>query len=142
MSNRFKTFWHKLESWWAESYLGIDTRGLVLPPTEEGVHYTPLPYPIIFRMRKRLKMQAEDVFYDIGCGKGRVVCCMCRMPIKKVVAIELNEKLLRQTVENVSKLRNRKSPLEPLSKSAEDCNYDDATVVYLYNPFNARLTEL
>jgi hypothetical protein len=29
-----------------------------------------------------------------------------------------------------------------LSKSAEDCNYDDATVVYLYNPFNARLTEL
>src|SRR5690349_1745683 len=118
MNADLKTFYHKLESWWAEFSLGIDTRGFVNPPTSEGVHYTPLPYPIIFKMRKLLAMKPEDVFYDIGCGKGRVVCCMCQEPIKKVVAIELNEELLQQTLNNVSKLKNRKCPVEPLRRSA------------------------
>lgn len=142
MNARFKTLWHKLHSLWFEFYLGIDTRGMVAPLTSEGVHYTPLPYPMIFKMLKCLKMKPTDVFVDIGCGKGRVVCCACRLPIKKVVAIELNTVLLAQTVNNVTKVRSRKCSVEPVAISAEQYDYSGATVVYLYNPFNARLTEL
>jgi predicted RNA methylase len=134
--------WHKLYSLWFEVSLGIDTRGAVAPPTDEGVHYTPLPYPMIFRMLKLLDLKACDVFVDIGCGKGRVVCCACRLPIRRVVALELNGDLLNQTLENVGKMRGRKALIDPVQKSAEDYDYMDATVVYLYNPFNARVTEL
>jgi len=82
------------------------------------------------------------VFVDIGCGKGRVVCCVCRFPIKKVVALELNHDLLDQALSNVERMRGRKALIEPVQKTAEDYEYPDATVVYLYNPFNARITDL
>lgn len=142
MGDRLKTLFHKLQSVWFEYYFGINTRGAVAPPTAEGVHYTPLPYPMVFKMLKTLELKSNDVFVDIGCGKGRVVCCACRLPIKKVVAIELNPALLEQTVKNVNRTRSRKCPVEPVATSAEQYDYDGTTVIYLYNPFNARLTEL
>jgi SAM-dependent methyltransferase len=142
MRTAAQILWHKMYSMWFEASLGIDTRGAVEPPTDEGVHYTPLPYPMIIRMLKSLDLRPKDVFVDIGCGKGRVVCCACRLSIKKVVALELNRDLLARALENVAGLRGRKAVVEPIQQSAEDYSYPDATVVYFYNPFNARLTEL
>src|SRR4051812_36674945 len=95
MARRLRILWHQAYSLWYETYLGIDTRGLVRPPTDEGVHYTPLPYPMIARMIDSLALQPDDVFVDIGCGKGRVVCCVCLHEIRKVVALELNGDLLK-----------------------------------------------
>ena len=140
MPRQLNIAWHKLSSLFWESYLGIDTRGAVQPPTEEGVHYTPLPYPMIFRMFDVLELNSDDVFVDIGCGKGRVVCCACRLPINKVVALELNAELLGQASANVRHVRGGIAPVLPVSKSAEEYDYADVTVAYLYNPFNERLT--
>ncbi|HJZ75876.1 MAG TPA: hypothetical protein VKE51_29280, partial [Vicinamibacterales bacterium] len=36
----------------------------------------------------------------------------------------------------------RRAPVDPVATSAEEYDYADATVVYLYNPFNERLTQL
>jgi SAM-dependent methyltransferase len=138
----FATLWHKAYSWWCELYLGIDTRGAVAPPTSEGVHYTPLPYALIAKMFERLDMQPEDVFVDVGCGKGRVVCCASRLHIRKVVAIELNPALARQASDNLRRVRGKRAAVEVVEQSAEEYGYSDATVIYLYNPFNARLTDL
>lgn len=139
---RLQILWHKTYSWWYEFYLHINTRGAVKPVTDEGVHYTPLPYPMIFRMLRLLDLQANDVFVDVGCGKGRVVCCVCRLPIKAVVALELNDDLLAQAMANVSNVRRKRTTVVPVALSAENYDYDDATVVYLYNPFNERITRL
>src|SRR5262245_34945938 len=140
MNKVLQILWHRVYSVWFELTLGIDTRGVVGPPNEESVHYTPLPYPMIVRMLKLLELKPNDVFVDIGCGKGRVVCCVCRFPIKRVVALELNPDLLNQTLENIQRMRGRKALIEPVQRTAEDYEYPDATVVYLYNPFNARVT--
>lgn len=128
-------------SWLCESYLGIDTRGAAQPITSEGVHYTPLPYAMIFKMLDTLDLQPHDVFADIGCGKGRVVCCACRIPIGKVIAIENNGALLDQTIANAGKVRGRKTSVDAIRRSADDYDYATTTIAYLYNPFNARLTE-
>src|SRR5262249_16705051 len=117
--------WHKAYSWWYEFYLHIDTRGAVQPLTNEGVHYTPLPYPMIARMLKLLDLTPNDVFVDVGCGKGRVVCCACRLPVKRVVALELNRNLLDQAVENARKVRGRRAPVDPVATSAEEYDYAD-----------------
>jgi predicted RNA methylase len=142
MTNSLSIVWHKIASVCFEAYLGIDTRGAVRPPTDEGVHYTPLPYPMIRRMLRSLNLRPNDVFVDIGCGKGRVVCCACRLPIHRVVALELNSTLLDQTLDNVEMLRGKRAPVQPIRMSADEYDYADATVAYLYNPFNARITEL
>jgi predicted RNA methylase len=97
---------------------------------------------MIFRMLKLLDLKESDVFVDIGCGKGRVVCCASRLPIRKVVALELNGKLLTKALDNAMTMRGRRAPIDPVNKSAEEYDYEDATVVYLYNPFNARVTHL
>jgi hypothetical protein len=137
-----QVLWHRAYSWWYEFYLRIETRGAVQPVTHEGVHYTPLPYPMIFRMLRLLDLQPSDVFVDVGCGKGRVVCCVCRVPIRTVVALELNNELLGQALENTARVRGRRTTVVPVALSAESYNYDAATVVYLYNPFNERITRL
>ncbi len=133
--------WHKAVSAWFESYLRIDTRGAVGPTTSEGVHYTPLPYVMIPGIFQAVTLGPGDVFVDVGCGKGRVVCCACRLPVKRVVALELNDSLLQQTLINVSRVRGRRAVVEPVKGSAEQYEFADATVVYLYNPFNGRITE-
>lgn len=131
---------HKAYSAVAEAVLGIDTRGAVQPPNAEGVHYTPLPYPMVFRMLRMLRLDGNDVFVDVGCGKGRVVCCAARWRLRRVVALELNPRLLQETNENAGRLRGRKTRVEPVGLTAEAYGFEDATVVYLYNPFNARIT--
>jgi predicted RNA methylase len=142
MTTMYKVLWHRAYSWWCELSLGVKTRGAVGPLTPDGVHYTPLPYPLISRMFEVLQMRPEDVFVDVGCGKGRVVCCAARFPIRKVVAIELNPALVRQLSRNVQHVRGKKAAVEIVERSAEEYDFPDATVVYLYNPFNARLTDL
>jgi predicted RNA methylase len=134
--------WHKVYSWCCELCLRLDTRGAVQPLTDEGVHYTPLPYPLIARMLRVLDLRSSDVFVDVGCGKGRVVCCACRLLVKRVVALELNRELLDQAMENARRVRGRRAPVEPVGISADEYEFSDATVVYLYNPFNARITGL
>ncbi len=125
----------------AERWLRIQTTGKVDPLTSEGIHYTPLPYVMVFRMLRQIAPEPEDVFVDIGCGKGRVLCCASRLPMRKVVGIEQNPVLAREAQENVQRVRGARAPVELITGSAEDYDYASATLIYLYNPFNARITE-
>lgn len=131
----------KLYSFAFEQYLGIKTTGFVESIVEGGVNYSALPYHIIHRVLRHLSMKADEVFVDIGCGKGRVVCCAARMTLRKIVAIEVNEALLRLAVANVHKLRDRKTEIEAVAVRAEEYDYDDATVIYLFNPFDGPIMD-
>ena len=125
----------KLHSYCVERYLGIHTTGYAASTVQWGVHYTPLPYRAIRQILDRMSLGADDVFVDIGCGKGRVVCCASRLRLRRVVAIEVNEVLLKSTIENAAAVRGRKTPVESLAVSADDYDYADTTAIYLYNPF-------
>ena len=129
-------FSQKVRSFVSERYLGIDTTGAVDPTVKWGVHYTPLPYHIISRILTRLELERSDIFVDIGCGKGRVVCCACRLPVRRVVGIEVNQDLLKQADSNVAHMRGPKASFEPIPLPAEAYDYPDATAIYLYNPFD------
>jgi len=140
MTRALQSAWHKALSLWYEAYLGIDTRGAVDPLTPDGVHYTPLPYAMILRLIDFLSLEPADVFVDVGCGKGRVTACICRLPIERVVALELNGTLLEQAMLNASRVRGKIAPVEAVHGPAEQYDYHDTTVAYLYNPFSERLT--
>jgi SAM-dependent methyltransferase len=135
-ASRMDIFWQKIRSYAVERYFGIRTTGQASPVSEGGVHYTPLPYQIIFRVLKTLTLGPSDVFVDIGCGKGRVLCCACRTNVGRVVGIEINDVLVRQAVANLESLRGSRGQGQVVSMFAEEYDYSDATVIYLYNPFD------
>ena len=119
-----------------ERYFRISTTGYVSPVSNGGTHYTPLPYQILWKMFKHLDLRAADVNEHIACGKGRVICCACRTPVGRVVGIEVNDKLANEARQNLRNVRGCRSQTEVLSIYAEKYDYADATVLYLYNPFD------
>jgi len=132
----------KIYSFCVEHYLRINTTGFAAPTVKFGVHYTPLPYQIIFQILDRLNLREDDVIVDIGCGKGRVLCCACRRRVLKVVGIEVNEKLVNLAKLNSQCVRGRKAAIEIVLIPAEEYDYSEATALYLYNPFGLPVMEL
>lgn len=130
------TLWQRAHSLVTERYLGIDTTGL-FPPIAEGFgHYAPLPYRVIFAIFRRLNLNPSDVFVDIGCGKGRAICCACRVGVSRVIGIEVFPQLVEKARENLKRLRGPKCEAEIHCIYAEQFDYKHATVLYMYNPFN------
>ena len=51
-------------------------------------------YDIIKKILNSLKLKRENIFVDIGCGKGRILFLVATENIKKIVGIELRKKLV------------------------------------------------
>lgn len=126
----------KVHSFTYELYLGIQTKGRVDSTIAGYGYYSPLPYLVILAILKRLGLKQDDVFVDVGCGKGRVVCCACRLPICRVVGIEVNKELLDQALVNVTKMHGQRCEFEPVAGQAEEYDFHDTTALLLFNPFD------
>lgn len=108
-------------------------------PLARNARYEPLNYPSLDGIAGRLAAGPDDVIYDIGCGMGRVVCYFARLPVKKVVGVDLDADLLRACEANLARLPGRKSPVELRNIDATEGEYSDATAVILFNPFGAEV---
>jgi SAM-dependent methyltransferase len=97
--------------------------------------YSTPDYLDLRRILARLDMTQADVFYDIGCGMGRVVCLAARSPLTKVVGIELNPALAEIARRNAASLRGRRSPIEIRTEDAATAGVSNGTLYYLFNPF-------
>lgn len=101
----------------------------------DNVYYEPMNYLYIRRCLRRLELREEDVLFDIGCGKGRIVCVAARRRLKRVVGVELFEELCEAARANAARLRGRKAPVEIRCGDAATLDYADGTVFVFYNPF-------
>ena len=81
--------------------------------------------------------QPGDVVADLGCGKGRVVCCATRFRIQKAIGVEVNPHHIQTAAENARRLRNRRAEIEIIPGLAQEADLSEATVYYLFNPFGA-----
>lgn len=79
----------------------------------------------------------KSVFYDLGCGKGRVLCVMARHPFKKVVGVELRPELCASARDNAARLRGRAAPIEVVQGDATRPEFARGDVYFFYNPFGA-----
>jgi SAM-dependent methyltransferase len=126
-----------------ELYLGIQTTGSQrVPPGAVFIPYVPIPYRAIFPILERVGLTSDDVLVDVGCGKGRMVCCASRWPARKVVGIDFDAALVEDARRNASRVRGRKAEIECRHARAEEFDYGDATVIYLYHPFERSIMEL
>jgi len=101
----------------------------------DGLRYQAADYLNLWRVQRRLRPLAEEVFFDVGCGKGRVVCVFARFSLRRIVGIELAPTLCEAARRNAERLRGRKSPVEIWCGDAAKACYDEGTIYFLYNPF-------
>lgn len=113
-------------------YRGIYTDKAVY---DDNVYYEPLDYRNVPGIMQVFSLGRDDVFYDIGCGKGRVLCLAARLRLRKVVGVELFEELCAVARQNAERLRGRKTPIDVICADASKVDYSDATVFYWWNPF-------
>lgn len=83
------------------------------------------------------RLRPDDVFYDIGCGHGRVLCMVARHRVRKCVGLELSAEFAAKARENAMKMRGRVSPIEVCVGDAANGDYREGTIFYFGNPFGA-----
>lgn len=108
-------------------------------------HYEPPDYHYVRLIRSELfgDGNSNEVFVDLGSGLGRILCVMARVPLKKVVGVELVQELCIRSHQNLTQMRGRKAPFEVVCSDVLDASLDEGTTFFLFNSFGAdTLSEL
>lgn len=130
-----------------ERRLGVRTSGDVeldeLGIAAEGrLRYRPIGWLSLRRILPPSAVTADDVFLDIGSGKGRAVLLAATYPFRRVIGVELSTRLVDIAQDNVNrtKARLRCKDIVLVNADAESYNIpDDVTVVFMYNPFRGAI---
>jgi SAM-dependent methyltransferase len=129
--------WEKFCNRGWEYKLGINTRGMAQALEPDSCHYVPHSYSLTWAILHSLTLSSSDVFVDIGCGKGRVICCAACFNIREVTGVEISKNLCEIAERNAIRLSGRRAPITIINTPAQDCDYLKGTVFYLFNPFGA-----
>lgn len=127
----------KLRNAVAEARLNVQTGGVYLDPANPDSCCSTLSYRGTHAVLQYLDLGPDDVFVDIGCGKGRVLCCAALRPLRAVIGIEMNPAAVCAARENAARMRGRIAPIEVIAGDARAADYGTATALYLFNPFGA-----
>ena len=129
---------NRLEDKVWEKRLAVQTCGNVAVKAPDAHLYGTFAYRSLNRILGQLEWNSDDVFVDIGCGKGRVLACAALYPIKKVIGIDLDEKLCEQARANADSMRGRRAPIEVVHIPAQEYDYRECTKFFLFHPFGAK----
>jgi hypothetical protein len=84
------------------------------------------------------KIKFDDVLVDVGCGKGRVInYWMSNFGNNQIVGIELDPVIASATSRRLAKYKN----VTIFSGSALELFPNNATIFYLFNPFNCHIMD-
>lgn len=127
----------KIDNMLWERRLGITTRGLanIDSSNSEQIHYGTIPYRAINTILNHLHLDSSDVFVDLGCGKGRVLCCAAQHSVNSSIGVEYSAPLSEIAKENVKKLRRSRSPVKVQTTEAQTFDYSVGSVFYMFHPF-------
>ncbi|MGR3660045.1 MAG: class I SAM-dependent methyltransferase [Paracoccaceae bacterium] len=137
------SFLHEIrlnELYW-ERKLHSDTDGWVSVALDDGMLYEATPYLVLNEILRTLKLGRDDVFIDLGCGKGRVLCMASRTGAGRVIGVEQDPDFLDVARENLDAMPGKHAKVELFEGLAQDFDFSDATVVFLFNPFGAKTLE-
>jgi SAM-dependent methyltransferase len=101
----------------------------------DNVQYEPSGWSYLPRALRHIPVGPEDVFLDLGAGKGRVLYQAAKRPFKRVIGVEIAERLASVARANLDRNRGelRCQDIEVVTSDATDYRIpDDVTVVYLF----------
>lgn len=101
-----------------------------------GSHWLP-----VRRVLRKLKPGPQDVFVDLGSGKGIALLIAGRLPFRRVIGVDIDEELHLSAKENIARAAGRLRVAEVTSVAASVLEWpvpDDLSVVYMFNPFTGK----
>jgi SAM-dependent methyltransferase len=136
--------------WLLDRWFGVQTFDERVPqvtsPTGEPIskpHWSmSQSYIQAYFLLSAFEVNENDVFYDIGCGRGRIVCLMARRRIKKSIGIERDSAIARRAKENALRLRKRRCEIEIQPADATEADYTGGTIYWMANPFDLKTLEI
>lgn len=147
--------WHALRSrltdWRIERSSGLRTGGLIAIETLvndwHGCHdYFPTGYAELRAVLATLDCRPDDMFIDIGAGKGRALLVAAERPFGAVVGVEISSALCVDARANVARYGGGLACRDIRVVEVDAAEWPiphEATLIYLYNPFHgARLERL
>lgn len=123
----------------SDRYYGIKTESVdsfrFRSVCTDATRYEAIPYWLLRRIVQVVKPGPEDVFFDIGCGKGRALAMFALCPIKKCVGVEIDPALAQVAEQNAGSLKGRVAPIEVRTENAAETDYSSGTIYFMFNPF-------
>jgi SAM-dependent methyltransferase len=101
--------------------------------------YRPVGWLILRRILPPSSITTDDVFLDIGSGKGRAVLLAAAYPFRRVIGVELSTQLVDIAQDNVDRRRAMLRCKDVVLVNADAVEYDipdDVTVVFMNNPLH------
>ncbi|MFH0763913.1 MAG: methyltransferase domain-containing protein [Candidatus Omnitrophota bacterium] len=102
---------------------------------KDSLMYAPTPYHVIELILNRLQFSRDDVFIDLGCGKGRVLLTVAMKNLKKVIGIEARKDMFDIAIENLKRSNVKNTPVEIVNADVATFDMREGTIFFMYNPF-------
>jgi SAM-dependent methyltransferase len=103
--------------------------------------YMPANYFMLEKMLGRITVNASNnCFIDIGCGKGRVMIVAAHYGFKKIAGVEFSKQFCAEATKLIKTKEKEfiNTSFSVINRDAADFIIpDDATTIFLYNPFDA-----
>jgi SAM-dependent methyltransferase len=123
--------------------LGVDTLGVrdlddFGVAHHDRVYHATSPTSTLRRTLERIGAGPDEVFADIGSGKGQAVLVAAQLPYGRVIGVELAEELNAIARENVEHVAGRVECGDVELETMDALEWripDDLSVAYLYCPF-------
>lgn len=138
------TVFDSVQSRLFDRMLGVSTRGLVITESSnfadggDNCPYAGCQWWPVRRALKKLVPKPTDVFVDLGSGKGKALLIAGRLPYRRVLGVEIDEKLSQYANRNIKLAQPRLRAHEVDSITASVLEWpipDETSVVFMYNPF-------
>lgn len=121
-----------------------NTAGLVpietLVEDWRGCHdYFPTAYGELRKVLSGLEIHPDDVFVDIGCGKGRAMLVAAQLPLRAVLGVEISPDLCAEARKIIANSQAELACCDLRVIQADAAQWPiplDITLIYLYNPFH------
>jgi SAM-dependent methyltransferase len=125
-----------------ERRLGVRTSGEVELEelgiaNNDRVRYKPVGWLMLRRALPPSTVTADDVFLDIGAGKGRAVLLAATYSFRRVIGVELSTRLVDIAQANLNRAGARLRCKDVVIVNGDAVEYeipDDVTVVFMHNP--------
>ena len=122
------------------SWVQVEDLAASGPNVSYASGYGPSPVFDVERiLRQLLTVFSENVFIDLGCGKGLVLMLAARLGFKRVIGVEFGRNLYEVALANLEKFQQHNvdgPPIEVVFGDAVEFVFPATNLVlYLYHPF-------
>lgn len=98
-------------------------------------YFTPTPYRKLFKILRRMNINSQDTFLDLGCGLGRAVFAASWLGAQQSVGVEIDEELTAGAMATWQSSHLIDRNIKFICSPAETFEPLDVTIIYMFHPF-------